>query len=241
MAKTCLSCGTQNEDSAVFCDNCGSSLPAAAAPSYMPPAPSGYAPSLPPAPSGSVICPACGHPGMVGEMFCDNCGASLAGASSASPFPPPPPAGPAPYQPPSPAPYQPPAMPSPYQPPAASLPPLPQYQPPYQSQVMGGRLMVGGAQIPLPQKTELTVGRPDLFANPPWQPDVDLTPYGGGEPTSGVSRRHAKLTWQGVWYVEDLGSINGVYVRGQKIFQRTPLSNGDQITLGRLILTFYAS
>ncbi len=161
---------------------------------------------------------------MIGEMFCDNCGASLAGASasaSAAPYQPSPPMQPA---------YQP-SYPSPV---APSLPP-------YQPQVPGGRLAVGGAQIPLPQKTEITIGRPDLSANPPWQPDIDLTSYGGGEPTSGVSRRHARLIWQGAWNIEDLGSINGVYVRGQKIFQRTPLSNGDQIALGRLILTFYAS
>ncbi len=224
MAKFCQSCGTQNEDSSVFCDNCGSSL-AAGAPSYIPPAPGGYPPPMPLAPSGGLVCPACGHSAIMGEMFCDNCGASLAGASvssSAAQYQPPPPAGPSPYPP-------------PYQPPVA--PPLPQYQPPG----VGGRLVVGGAQIPLPQKSEITIGRADQFANPPWQPDIDLTPYGAGEPTSGVSRRHAKLTWQSAWYIEDLGSINGIFVRGQKIFQRTPLSNGDQIALGRLILTFFAS
>ncbi len=85
------------------------------------------------------------------------------------------------------------------------------------------------------------MGRPDPSANPPWLPDIDLAPYGGGDPTSGVSRRHAKLTWQSAWYIEDMNSVNGVLVRGQKIFQRTPLTHGDQIALGRLILTFYAS
>lgn len=105
----------------------------------------------------------------------------------------------------------------------------------------GGRLLIGAAQIPLPPKTQVTIGRPDPHAQPPWIPDIDLSPYGGGDPTSGVSRRHAKMVWQGAWYVEDLGSVNGVFVRGQRIFQRTPLNNGDQIGLGRLLLTFYAS
>ncbi len=51
-----------------------------------------------------------------------------------------------------------------------------------------------------------------------------------------VSPRHARLTEQGgTWQVEDLGSLNRVFVR---IKGRTPLENGDLILLGSQVLQF---
>jgi DNA-binding winged helix-turn-helix (wHTH) protein len=49
----------------------------------------------------------------------------------------------------------------------------------------------------------------------------------------GVSRRHARICVDGVNVaVEDLGSQNGTYVRGEKISGRAALGDGDELRLG---------
>jgi DNA-binding winged helix-turn-helix (wHTH) protein len=49
----------------------------------------------------------------------------------------------------------------------------------------------------------------------------------------GVSRRHACLSVNGAnVIIEDLGSQNGTYVRGEKITGRTVLADGDELRLG---------
>jgi len=49
----------------------------------------------------------------------------------------------------------------------------------------------------------------------------------------GVSRRHARISVAGVDVsVEDLGSQNGTYVRGEKISGRAALGDGDELRLG---------
>ena len=49
----------------------------------------------------------------------------------------------------------------------------------------------------------------------------------------GVSRRHACISVEGANVtVEDLGSQNGTYVRGEKINGRAPLGDGDELRLG---------
>jgi hypothetical protein len=53
-------------------------------------------------------------------------------------------------------------------------------------------------------------------------------------PDSTVSIEHARLIWRdGSWWVEDLGSRNGVLVNGQRIIQSLPVSFGDRIRLGQ--------
>jgi pSer/pThr/pTyr-binding forkhead associated (FHA) protein len=54
-----------------------------------------------------------------------------------------------------------------------------------------------------------------------------------------VSRRHAKL-YQQLWpyYVEDLKSTNGTYLNGKRISWKSPLKNGDVITIGKHSLVF---
>lgn len=48
----------------------------------------------------------------------------------------------------------------------------------------------------------------------------------------GISRRHARLAYDGSSYVlEDLGSANGTFVRGERV-QRTVLQDGDVIQFG---------
>jgi hypothetical protein len=53
-----------------------------------------------------------------------------------------------------------------------------------------------------------------------------------------VSRRHARIARQGpLWFLEDLGSTNGVVKDGQKI-ERVELRDGDEFELGDLPLRF---
>jgi pSer/pThr/pTyr-binding forkhead associated (FHA) protein len=67
--------------------------------------------------------------------------------------------------------------------------------------------------------------------------DVDLTPYNAMD--MGVSRRHVKLTrLLETIMVQDLGSVNGTYLNGQKLVpnQQRVLRNNDELRLGRLVL-----
>lgn len=56
-----------------------------------------------------------------------------------------------------------------------------------------------------------------------------------------VSRRHARIVWEGGGYwIEDLGSSNGVHVGGVRITQRAPLRLGDEVRCGSLSLRLLA-
>ena len=50
-----------------------------------------------------------------------------------------------------------------------------------------------------------------------------------------VSRRHARIYWDGNYWIEDLGSSNGVYVGNDKV-QKAPFRPGDTVTCGSLVL-----
>ncbi|MGE5249135.1 MAG: FHA domain-containing protein [Bacteroidota bacterium] len=55
-----------------------------------------------------------------------------------------------------------------------------------------------------------------------------------------VSRRHARLTFQGGKYViEDLGSTNGTFINGQRLSGPHVLKAGDVIALGEQIVMMY--
>jgi DNA-binding winged helix-turn-helix (wHTH) protein len=55
----------------------------------------------------------------------------------------------------------------------------------------------------------------------------------------GVSRRHARIIISGVNVsLEDMGSQNGTYVRGDRISSRTTLRDGDEIRLGPVAIVF---
>ena len=177
---------------------------------------------------GSVACPVCGAAALPGEAFCDNCGASLTGPA---------------YQAPAPAyPAHPASAPAPAPATTGAYPPT---HVPYPA--VGARtasLVVLSppppATLQVPDRAELIVGRSDPQSNS--YPDVDLGPYGGLE--LGVSRRHFRLTRNGdQFYIEDLSSMNGTVVNGQRIPPHTlhPLRPGDRIVLGKMELGFELS
>ena len=54
-----------------------------------------------------------------------------------------------------------------------------------------------------------------------------------------VSRRHARLTWDGTSAtLADLGSKNGTFVRGSRIADPVVLEDGDDVRLGLVLLVF---
>ena len=249
----CPQCGIDNPANARFCDQCGAALipvaPVApqqpiAAPSPAPPmAPAVAAPAVPSS-SGSVVCPQCGTTAIAGEAFCDNCGAPL----NAPVRPAGPPAVPAYNAGVAPQPAYPAPQPSSYAPPAPSgkrLPPAPvaPTQPavpmPIRAVLAPSQLIVAasGASLPLPSAVQAIIGRGDPVSN--FFPEIDLNPYGAID--NGVGRRHVRLFVQGGQVlIEDLDSTNGTLLNSQKLTARQPqpLRDGDQISVGKLLLRF---
>lgn len=94
-----------------------------------------------------------------------------------------------------------------------------------------------GRRIPVPPLEQVIVGRADSRSGV--RPDVDLTIEGAGH--AGVSRRHCRLIWRsGQWLLEDLMSTNYTLINGARIASHTPtpVAAGDEVRLGKLILTF---
>jgi DNA-binding winged helix-turn-helix (wHTH) protein len=55
----------------------------------------------------------------------------------------------------------------------------------------------------------------------------------------GVSRRHARIVVDGdLVALEDLGSQNGTYLRGERITGRATLADGDEVRLGPVAIVF---
>jgi pSer/pThr/pTyr-binding forkhead associated (FHA) protein len=112
-----------------------------------------------------------------------------------------------------------------------------------QSYLSGPRFTIAGsgAILPIPpNKDEVLIGRADPRSKT--QPDLDLSMYGGA--TAGVSRQHARLLREDEnWIIEDLRSTNGTYVNNEAVTptQPAPLSDGDNVRFGHLVLTFRTS
>jgi hypothetical protein len=96
----------------------------------------------------------------------------------------------------------------------------------------------GGGRIELPLSKEVVLGR--LDAGRASFPDVDLSSEQGLE--RGVSRRHARITRRVAQvFIEDLNSLNGTFLNATRLVPELPypLTDGDQIQLGKLILTIH--
>ncbi len=172
--------------------------------------------TMPPAPAAgaTVACPSCGASNPAGELFCSNCGANLnAPAPAAQPAMPAAPAAP------------------------AFTPAAPAAAAPTQAQVI---VESDNTTFDLAGKPESLIGREDAVSN--IFPDIDLTPHNGEE--GGVGRRHALIRYSnGQYLLEDLNSINFTFLNKQKIAPKTPtpLKDGDEIRLGRVVLRFKSS
>jgi len=54
-----------------------------------------------------------------------------------------------------------------------------------------------------------------------------------------VSRRHALIILEDdTFYIQDLGSANGTFVNGERVYDRTALHSGDEVKLGNLTFLF---
>lgn len=107
------------------------------------------------------------------------------------------------------------------------------------SQPTAARLLqIDGVSLPLPDGwSEVVIGRsaPGAFS----QPELDLAPYAG--PTSGISRRHARIRIvNGTVWLEDLHSTNFTYLNAQQLEpgQLYPLRTGDRLLFGQFLLVY---
>jgi pSer/pThr/pTyr-binding forkhead associated (FHA) protein len=100
----------------------------------------------------------------------------------------------------------------------------------------------GGESFTL-SSDQMVVGRFDPSAGPV---DIDLAGHPG---ENYISRRHAELYLEnGVWFVRDLGSTNGVYVKkagqGQyspRLTEPSALGDGDEVAFGNVKFVFLHS
>jgi hypothetical protein len=97
-----------------------------------------------------------------------------------------------------------------------------------------------GEEIPLLGE-RLVVGRFDPETGPV---DIDLSSI---PETQHISRQHGELYREadGRWFVRDLGSTNGVFVKrasdasfGQRITQPREIANGDEVAFGNARFVF---
>lgn len=91
-------------------------------------------------------------------------------------------------------------------------------------------------QIDLEDGKEFIIGRFDTATGQ--APEIDLSNYGAAE--KGVSRKHVLLTYRDESLkITDLDSANYTYLNNQKLIPHQPriLRDGDEIRLGRLLLT----
>lgn len=235
----CPQCGASTIPGEAFCDNCGASL---GEPQIAVPAPAPEPVAVPtPVQSGLVQCPDCGTDNLPGSKFCSNCGILMQEpAVEEEPEPAVEPqveepvelepvveeelieeAGPV-------------AEAEPVEeaePAAVAEPPTPTGQP---------RFIVRdtGTEILLPTtEGDHIIGREDPVSGV--FPEIDMNPHQGEH--FGVSRRHAQLTIEaGLIFIQDLDSTNFSFVDRKKLDPHKPiaLSNGDEVRLGKLVMTF---
>lgn len=95
----------------------------------------------------------------------------------------------------------------------------------------------GGEDFYLNRDGDTTVGRIDPVTG--IRPDVDLTTL---DTQRSVSRRHAKVFHDGKDFavVEEIGTMNGTFVNGQRVAtgNPVPVHDGDRLRFGLVDLTF---
>jgi pSer/pThr/pTyr-binding forkhead associated (FHA) protein len=80
---------------------------------------------------------------------------------------------------------------------------------------------------------EFALDKPELFLGRDPSNDISLS-----DPE--VSRRHARFVLEGSQYsIEDLGSTNGTFLRGNPVHGLTPLQPGDLIAIGERVVLIY--
>ena len=93
-----------------------------------------------------------------------------------------------------------------------------------------------GGRIELPMSKEVIIGR--LDAGRAIFPDVDLSNEQGIE--MGVSRRHARISRrENQIFIQDLDSLNGTFLNATRLVPDLPypLKDGDEVQIGKLLLT----
>jgi CRP-like cAMP-binding protein len=110
---------------------------------------------------------------------------------------------------------------------------------PDQQRALGSEILVhekSGMEFHLSASSETTLGRRDPVTG--IYPDVDLTPL---DHQRSISRRHAKLYRRGgrFYLSEDIGTMNGTYVNGQRLETGVPgeVQDGDKVRCGVVELT----
>jgi len=162
-----------------------------------------------------ITCPACRHSEIQGEIFCSNCGARLTSNWTEQ------------------VPTA--AFVDTGRVRTAALP----YQMDALNRIQIGQIALSFEDVPeaviLEGRAEYILGRE---GNDQVTPDVDLNAYGARE--KGVSRVHAALRRdQKYLLLIDLGSTNGTRINGRPLsaHQAAKVANGDEIRLGKLLLT----
>ena len=216
----CPQCGAPTIPGEAFCDNCGASL---AAPVLVTPPPAPAAeeeasvvvePAEPAAGRPALIqCPSCGADNLPGSSFCSNCGISMVAAQVEETA-------------------------EPGEIVATEEEVVVEREIPPATGVRRFIVRDTGAEILLPAADgEYVIGREDPISGV--FPEIDLNPYQGEQ--HGVSRRHATLIIEaGLVFIEDLDSTNFTFVERKKLAPRTPtaLSSGDDVRLGKLVMTY---
>lgn len=167
-------------------------------------------------PPTGKICPQCNQNNIPGALFCADCGTALSSL-------------PAPDD-------------DPTYIPTPELEPYPASSSVDSSQIsfISGNLVLqkSSVMLPLPKdRLEIIIGREDAVSN--IFPDIDLEPHGGHE--AGVGRKHARMVMiDQQLCLGDLNSINGTFLNRQRIASGKlySLKTGDEIRLGRFVLTY---
>jgi hypothetical protein len=96
------------------------------------------------------------------------------------------------------------------------------------------RIRDEGQSVVLSTDRPIVLGR--LNKHVSRKPDIDLSPFGAYR--KGVSSTHATLKRQdNTIIILDLGSTNGTFLNGQRLFPNQPylVRDGDEIRLGHLV------